>query len=40
VDPKKFNSREELMQAVRDAINGSLPPERQVPNSERASSVS
>jgi 1-acyl-sn-glycerol-3-phosphate acyltransferase len=40
VDPKKFASREELMQAVRDAINGSLPPERQVANSERSSSVS
>lgn len=39
VDPKKFNSREELMQAVRDVINSSLPPERQAANSERASSV-
>jgi 1-acyl-sn-glycerol-3-phosphate acyltransferase len=30
VDTKKFSSREELMQAVRDVINSSLPPERQV----------
>jgi 1-acyl-sn-glycerol-3-phosphate acyltransferase len=31
VDPKKFSSREELMQAVRDVINSSLPPDRQFP---------
>jgi 1-acyl-sn-glycerol-3-phosphate acyltransferase len=29
VDPKQYASREELMQAVRDAINSALPPERQ-----------
>jgi 1-acyl-sn-glycerol-3-phosphate acyltransferase len=29
IDPKQFPSREELMQAVRDVINGALPPERQ-----------
>jgi 1-acyl-sn-glycerol-3-phosphate acyltransferase len=29
VDPKKFASREELVQAVRGAINSALPPERQ-----------
>ena len=29
VDPKKFALREELVQAVRDAINSALPPERQ-----------
>jgi len=39
IDPGKYNSREELMQAVHDAINSSLPPARQVPNAERASSV-
>ncbi len=33
VDPKKFKSREELMQAVHDAINSSLPPERQTSSS-------
>lgn len=29
VDPKQFSSREELMQAVWNQINSSLPPERQ-----------
>ena len=29
VDPKQYSSREELMQAVRDVINGALPGERQ-----------
>lgn len=29
IDPKQFVSREELMQAVRDAINSALPAERQ-----------
>jgi len=29
VDPKQYSSREELMQAVRDVINGVLPKERQ-----------
>src|SRR5215469_15748303 len=29
VDPKQYSSREELMQAVRDVINGALPAERQ-----------
>jgi len=29
VDPKKFASRDELVQAVRAAINSALPPERQ-----------
>ena len=29
VDPKQYSSREELMQAVRDMINGALPGERQ-----------
>jgi 1-acyl-sn-glycerol-3-phosphate acyltransferase len=29
VDPKQFSSREELVQAVRNAINSALPPERQ-----------
>jgi 1-acyl-sn-glycerol-3-phosphate acyltransferase len=29
VDPKQYPSREELMQAVRDVINGALPAERQ-----------
>ena len=29
VDPKQYSSREELMQAVRDVINGALPEERQ-----------
>jgi 1-acyl-sn-glycerol-3-phosphate acyltransferase len=28
IDPKKFSSREELTQAVRDAIESALPPER------------
>jgi len=28
VDPKQYSSREELMQAVRDVINGALPGER------------
>jgi 1-acyl-sn-glycerol-3-phosphate acyltransferase len=28
VDPKQYSSREELMQAVRDVINGALPAER------------
>jgi len=29
VDPNQYSSREELMQAVRDVINGALPEERQ-----------
>jgi 1-acyl-sn-glycerol-3-phosphate acyltransferase len=29
IDPRKFASREELVRAVRDAINSALPPERQ-----------
>jgi 1-acyl-sn-glycerol-3-phosphate acyltransferase len=29
VDPRQYSSREELMQAVRDVINGALPRERQ-----------
>ena len=29
IDPKQYESREELVQAVRDAINSALPPERQ-----------
>jgi 1-acyl-sn-glycerol-3-phosphate acyltransferase len=29
IDPKQFTLREDLMQAVRDAINSALPPERQ-----------
>jgi 1-acyl-sn-glycerol-3-phosphate acyltransferase len=29
IDPQQYASREELMQAVRDAINSALPPERQ-----------
>ena len=29
VDPKQYSSREELMQAVHDVINGALPKERQ-----------
>jgi 1-acyl-sn-glycerol-3-phosphate acyltransferase len=29
IDPKGFDSREKLVQAVRDAINSALPPERQ-----------
>jgi 1-acyl-sn-glycerol-3-phosphate acyltransferase len=29
IDPKKFANREELTQAVRDAINSALPTERQ-----------
>jgi hypothetical protein len=29
VDPKQFASREELVEAVRAAINSALPPERQ-----------
>jgi hypothetical protein len=29
IDPKGFSSREELVQAVRNAINSALPPERQ-----------
>jgi 1-acyl-sn-glycerol-3-phosphate acyltransferase len=29
IDPKQFASREELVQAVRDAINSALPKERQ-----------
>ncbi len=33
IDPAKFNSREELMQAVSDVINSSLPPERQTAGS-------
>ena len=28
IDPKQFASREKLVQAVRDAINSALPPER------------
>jgi 1-acyl-sn-glycerol-3-phosphate acyltransferase len=29
IDPKKFESREDLVDAVRKAINSALPPERQ-----------
>jgi 1-acyl-sn-glycerol-3-phosphate acyltransferase len=29
IDPKNFSSREELIQAVHDAINSALPPDRQ-----------
>ncbi|HEY2496892.1 MAG TPA: lysophospholipid acyltransferase family protein [Candidatus Angelobacter sp.] len=29
IDPKQYKSREEMVQAVRDAINSALPPERQ-----------
>ena len=29
IDPRQYESREELVQAVRDAINSALPPERQ-----------
>jgi 1-acyl-sn-glycerol-3-phosphate acyltransferase len=29
IDPKQYATREELMEAVREAINSSLPPERQ-----------
>jgi 1-acyl-sn-glycerol-3-phosphate acyltransferase len=34
IDPAKFNSREELMQAVHDVINRSLPLDRQTPAAE------
>jgi 1-acyl-sn-glycerol-3-phosphate acyltransferase len=37
IDPKRFNSREELVQAVRDAINSSLPLERQSAANEEPS---
>jgi 1-acyl-sn-glycerol-3-phosphate acyltransferase len=38
IDPGKFNSREELTRAVHNAINSSLPPERQA-STKPASSV-
>lgn len=34
VDPRQFATREELMDAVRDAINSSLPAERRQPQSQ------
>lgn len=39
IDPGKFNSREELMQAVSDVINSSLPVERRTSDSRSANTV-
>jgi 1-acyl-sn-glycerol-3-phosphate acyltransferase len=36
IDPAKFNSREELMRAVHDVINSSLPADRQTSSVEAA----